>query len=495
MKFTLRTKFIILTTFIVTFTMADVTYFLTIRGLQDKRAAVELQMKRIAQNIATMKLLDRQNWSDYQNYISQLMAFNDDIIYIAIYDERNWLRAHTLNTDLVEIDKTPPLSKRRRAEIVRRLDAGLITEESQKDLRTQTVNIQSGDRVLGSVHVGFSLIKINNEVQNRIIRNIGMAILFIVLYNILVIFLSRRLTQPLERLSRAMAAIAQGRLQQQVKVESRDEIGQLAQTFNQMALENAVLYDKLREQERIKRELEIAREVQHKLLPDEMPAFSGFQFDGVCLSAQEVGGDYFDFFRLSKAQLGIVIADVSGKGTSASFYMAEIKGMMSSLVSMYNSPKKVLTELNKRLYSSLDRKMFATMIYGVLNVKTRQFTFVRAGHNSLLHITAQDQCKLFTPRGIGLGLDSGQIFDQSLEESVLAMNKGETLLLFTDGITESMNKNREEFGEERLLDTIRRNGTINAISLREKIYREVESFVEGAQQHDDLTMVVVHCNG
>lgn len=627
--------------------MADVTYFFTIRQLRDKRAAFELQMRRIAENIATMNLLDQQKWRDYQDYISRLMAFNDDIVYIAVFDDRNWLRAHTLNTNLVEIDPTKPFTRRKQADLVRRLDRGLISEESQDDLRVQRVNIQSGARVLGSVHVGFSLIEINDELQSRVTRNVAMALFLIALYSVISTLLSRRLTRPLERLSQAMASISKGDLDQQVTVENRDEIGQLALTFNQMveglrerdileklgrelsqtfqlerlanliqnrlseaigacharlylhdkretnvffefvadnetpgseqrllldpqtrgffkdqadgvyflsapqhvrasfekvqmqpqdiitpmsvkkqlfgflifsmneksdnwqekhlhfaavlasqaamALENALLYEELREQERAKRELEIAREVQIKLLPDTMPEFPGFEFDGVCEPALEVGGDYFDFFPIDNNRLGIVIADVSGKGTSASFYMAEIKGMMSTLVSIYESPKRLLEALNKRLFNSLDRKVFATMIYGILDVSRRTFTFVRAGHDSLLYLSANGECELITPAGIGLGLDSGDLFANNLEELVLPIKKGDSLLLFTDGITESMNHERELFGEERLLSSLCGNGSRGAACIKQTIFAEIETFVGEAQQHDDLTMVVVHC--
>ncbi|MFQ5636771.1 MAG: SpoIIE family protein phosphatase [bacterium] len=649
MRFTLRSKLILLSIFLVSIIMADVTYFFTIRQLRDQRTAFELQMRRIAENIATLNLIDQQNWSGYQDYISRLMAINDDVVYIAVFDYRKWLRAYTLNTGLVEMETSKPVTRRTQEELVRRLDKGLISEESRDDLRVQRVNIQSGDRVLGSVHIGFSLIEINDELRSRVMRNIATAVFLIVLYSIISTLLSRRLTRPLERLSQAMASISEGNLEQQVKVENRDEIGQLAQTFNLMAeglrerdileklgrelsqsfqlerlahlvqtrlseaigaskarlflhdrdqegvfyefvtgngaarkdprlvfddptknyledgadgfyfknapqhvrecletvhvfphdiitpmsvknqlfgllifvmdkdsenlddnhlhfaavlaaqaaiaLENALLYDELREQERVKKELEIAREVQNKLLPVSMPVFPGFKFEGVCIPALEVGGDYFDFFTIDDSEkLGIVISDVSGKGTSASFYMAEIKGMMSTLVSVYESPKQLLEVLNKRLFNSFDSKVFATMIYGVLDVSRRTFTFVRAGHDSLLHLSALGQCKLMTPSGIGLGLDSGDLFSQYLEECVLQIGRGDNLLLFTDGITESMNRKKELFGEERLLSSLQGNGaSFDAARIREKVFAEIETFVGETQQHDDLTMVVVHC--
>ncbi len=647
MRFKLRTKLILLTTILVTAIMVDVTYFFTIRELREKKEAVESQIERIARNIATMQLVDRLDWSLYQNYISQLMAFNDDIVYIAIYDDRQLLRAHALNLDLIDIDRTRSMSKRAIAGIVRRLDRGNVAEESQEDLRTQTVNIQLGDRVLGSVHVGFSLIEINNELRQDILRIIVTSMVFLLIFGAFSFFISLRLSRPLERLSTAMAGIAAGNLNQQVEVENRDEIGQLAQTFNIMvegwrereiienlgrelgatfhlerlaglvrerlggaigaastrlylrrrdsegifheiqpagnviknsstikldentqsyilnmsegftlepapqhvrqamshahiesnelvipmlvkgqlfglliftlpggskrfkqkqqhlattlatqvalALDNAMLYDELREQERLKHELKIAREVQLKLLPGETPHIPGFQFDGVCYPAQEVGGDYYDFYHLDNEHIGILIADVSGKGTSASFYMAEIKGMMSSLATRFLSPKELLRELNIYIYRNQDRRVFATMIYGVLDLSSRSFVFARAGHNSLLHIEAGGSCQFITPLGIGLGLEQGNIFEKTLEEMTLGLNPGDKLVFYTDGITEAMNPEKEMFGEERLLEVVRSNGNYDAVKLRKSILKALNKFVNGAHQHDDLTMVVVQC--
>ncbi|MFQ5677385.1 MAG: PP2C family protein-serine/threonine phosphatase, partial [bacterium] len=257
------------------------------------------------------------------------------------------------------------------------------------------------------------------------------------------------------------------------------------------ALDNAILYEELRDQERIKRELEIAREVQQRLLPSEMPCIDGFELDAICLPAQEVGGDYFDFFPINRDLLGIVIADVSGKGTSASFYMAEIKGMMNSLTAIYKSPKSVLVQLNQHLYDSLEKKVFATMIYGVLHVKARTFTFARAGHNSLLRKPWERSCEFLTPPGIGLGLDPGKEFEESLSEETIALDNGDTLVLYTDGITESMDEKHELFGEERLLDIIQKAGFVSPVELKETIFNNIRSFSDGAYQHDDLTMVIL----
>ena len=141
-----------------------------------------------------------------------------------------------------------------------------------------------------------------------------------------------------------------------------------------MAIENALLLNELTEQERLKRELEIARTVQNSLLPQSNPEISGLDIDGLCIPATEIGGDYFDFFPLDNHTLGIAIADVTGKGTSAAFYMAVVKGIMLSLTPIFSSPQQLLSELNRRLYGTMERKIFVTMIYGIFDIKKNKLT-------------------------------------------------------------------------------------------------------------------------
>ena len=260
-----------------------------------------------------------------------------------------------------------------------------------------------------------------------------------------------------------------------------------------LALENATLYDGLREQERLKRELEIARDIQKSLLPATMPSVNGFQLDGVCIPADEVGGDYFDIFQIDQNRTGIAIADVSGKGTSASFYMAEIKGMMSIMAPVYSSPKSLLIELNRKLFGKPDRKVFATMIYGIVDHKAKIFVFARAGHNSLLVFRGDEEYEVLTPAGLGLGLTCEEKFNPKLEEKKINLGPGDTVLLYTDGITETMNKHKDMFGEDRLIKVFSSNSRFDPVSIRDIILKSVEEFAAGAKQHDDLTMVMCRC--
>ncbi len=224
-----------------------------------------------------------------------------------------------------------------------------------------------------------------------------------------------------------------------------------------------------------------------------MPEVQGFQLEGFCRSAQEVGGDYFDFFQLDESRLGIVIADVSGKGTSASFYMAEIKGMMLQLASRIQSPGELMSEINQHLYVNVDRQLFVTMIYGILDRSTREFRFARAGHNSLLFICSDQSHQLMTPSGIGLGLDEGELFQRKIVESKIKLSKGDMLVFYTDGITEAMNEKFEEFGEERLVQFFLHHLEKPLSSHKEEILKTLEAYMGNQPQHDDLTMVILRC--
>jgi serine phosphatase RsbU (regulator of sigma subunit) len=260
-----------------------------------------------------------------------------------------------------------------------------------------------------------------------------------------------------------------------------------------LALENALLYEDQREKERLQRELEIAREVQQKLLPARMPVISGFQIDGFCRSAQEVGGDYFDFFDLGDNRWGIVIADVSGKGTSASFYMAEIKGMMLQLSGHQHSPAELLVQINHFLHLNVDRHLFVTMIYGILDSPAQTFTFARAGHNSLLYIDSTNGHQFLTPSGIGLGLDPGNLFQQKIEEVTMPLSSGDTLLFFTDGVVEAMNRSYEEFGEERVVEVLLTHAQKNCLVQRKELLASLDKFMDGQPQNDDITTIIIKC--
>ncbi len=260
-----------------------------------------------------------------------------------------------------------------------------------------------------------------------------------------------------------------------------------------LAIRNSFLLIELTERERLKKELEIARTVQQRLLPVKAPQIPGLEITGFCQPAAEVGGDYFDYFELSDDRLGVAIADVTGKGTSAAFYMAELKGIMASLAPAMDSPKELLCRLNAHLCDNVDKRIFVTMIYGILNVKTGEFDFVRAGHNALAvkrSETGRDP-DIYIPPGLGLGLANDVFFSERTVIEKVKLNPGDTLFFYTDGLSEAMNNDLQEFGEEAIFKVLAKHKNGSVSSLEHTIVRQVRSFVGDAPQHDDITMVLV----
>ena len=240
------------------------------------------------------------------------------------------------------------------------------------------------------------------------------------------------------------------------------------------------------------RDIEIARDVQQRLLPQEFPPIPGFDYAGACRAALGVGGDYYDFIPLSKTQLGIAIGDVSGKGIPASLLMATLRAYLRGAQTIHHQADltEVMRNLNKLVYESSAANRYATFFYGELDVTSRALTYVNAGHNPpmLFRQTAggRDVVRLDTG-GPVIGLMENCVYQQ---DSV-TLTTGDVLVAYTDGISEEMNAAEEEWGEERLMDAVGPNGAIPARTLIDRLVTSADAFVAGAPQHDDMTLLVV----
>ncbi len=306
--------------------------------------------------------------------------------------------------------------------------------------------------------------------------------------------LARSITGSVHALSQGTDHVRQGDFGHKVQVRSRDQLGELADSFNLMTGSIQDLLHQSAEKERLEEELRIARTIQMSLLPKDRVNVPGLSIAALCLPANEVGGDYYDFIPLSDGRLALLIADVSGKGTSAALYMAELKGLSLALSQVYDSPRLLLIEANKILAANLDSRSFITMVYAVIDVKQKKMTYARAGHNPILQVSAngdRPQAQVLAPEGMGLALDRGSQFEKILEEVSIPLVPGDLFLFFTDGVTEAMNNRSELFGDDRLRGIMEENADLPMEELREKMVDEVFNFAGGAVQHDDMTMVLV----
>ena len=246
----------------------------------------------------------------------------------------------------------------------------------------------------------------------------------------------------------------------------------------------------LEENERMHQEIAAAKSVQQKLLPRSLPTFESVIVSAACIPAYEVGGDYYDFFPLDDKRLGVLIGDVSGKGISAAFYITLAKGVIVSQVRGSGSPSDVLHRVNALLYGVMERGKFVSMIYGIYNTYTREFSFSNAGHNPLVVLRKSGDISTVAAKGMALGLDKGERFERAVTTASVTLEKGDCLLLYTDGVTEAMNAEHAEYGEERMMKTLR-NAPLHAADLISATLADVRKFAGKAHQHDDITLVAL----
>ena len=323
-----------------------------------------------------------------------------------------------------------------------------------------------------------------------------LGLVFTVMYAVALVLgllLARSITRGVHALSVGTQRLRQGDFSHQIRIRSRDQLGELAESFNLMSRGIQQLMQEQAEKERLEEELRIARQIQMSLLPSQgLATPSGVRIAALCLPAAEVGGDYYDLLPLSETRMGVLVADVSGKGTSAALYMAELKGLVLSLSRIYESPAKLLSEANRILAANMDSRSFVTMTYAVVDTAARRMRYARAGHNPLIHFQARTGLtRVLTPAGLGLGLDDGDRFDRILEENEVPLEAGDFFLFFTDGLSEAMNTGAELFGEGRLRRILEESGTLGSEELKERILEEVRRFVGDADPHDDMTLVVL----
>jgi phosphoserine phosphatase RsbU/P len=264
-----------------------------------------------------------------------------------------------------------------------------------------------------------------------------------------------------------------------------------------IAIDNARLIRELIDKERLQQELLVAQKIQLRLLPQSSPKVEGFDIDGVSYPAYEVGGDYYDFVELEKVnglvkKFGIVIADVSGKGTSAAFYMAELKGIIQSLARIYpDAPTDLLIKANETIARGLDKSSFISALYAALDADRKTLTLANAGHCPMVLIKNDSQ-KIVRLKGLALGLDKGTIFNKTIMKEDIYFEIGDVAVFYTDGVIEAVSASGEQFGYDRLMETAARSRNKGASDIKSDIFAAVNYFTEnGGAVTDDLTIVVI----
>lgn len=258
------------------------------------------------------------------------------------------------------------------------------------------------------------------------------------------------------------------------------------------AIYNETVYLEASEKKRMDHDLEIARDIQRILLPSAAPDVPGYELSGINVPARQVSGDYYDYIKVDERRVGVAIADVSGKGVPASLIMAMCRSVIRSEAVGKISAAEVLCRVNEQLYPDIKEDMFISVAYFILDTQTNVVTMARAGHDAPLwyHAAGQDVEKL-SPKGIAMGIDSGEVFNRVCADFSFELAPGDCLLLYTDGSTEAMDEEDLEFGLPRLVQGLQASAALGAPKIIKRLTEDVKNFAGNHPQYDDITLIAI----
>lgn len=252
-------------------------------------------------------------------------------------------------------------------------------------------------------------------------------------------------------------------------------------------VENARLYEEEQKFFHVQEEVRLASKIQLELLPKKTPQIPGYDIAGKSIPAQVVGGDYFDFMPISNHRLAFCVGDVSGKGLPASLLMANLQATLRGQVLLGSSAKECVRRSNTLLYHSTGTDRFVTLFYGLLDSESHRIQFTNAGHNHPVLFSSRGEHRTLETGGLVLGI----LEDFSYEDETVPFATGDTLVVYSDGITEALNKNEHFFGEDQLLDIIRQHQDVPSDQLIDHVLKAVQQHSQGMPQTDDMTLVVI----
>ncbi len=428
--------------------------------------------------------------------LSKLAPFKDlaksgDLVNVGVFD---YSRPGDLNllgilpAGRVSMPVPPPLGTERITKVDRVLEEAGVRVNTRMFIR----NPHPDDPVKLRHLVSLSLQKIETAKKSLIQMILLPALIAFGASLAIAAILSHRITQPVRLLMGDINQVSSGDFEHQTSARSSDEIGQLAATFNRMTAALRAAQQQELASRAMEHELGIASEIQTNLVPKSMLKVPGYDVGAYYRPSKEVGGDYYDFIEIDENRSGLIVADVSGKGVPGSLVMAMARAFIRMEAERSRNPSTAdtLARANKMLARDMRKGMFVTAIYGILDRTNHQIRVSSAGHNPMILWRARtEDIVLVNPKGIALGLDKGPVFDRSISEEIIQLEPGDRVVFYTDGTVEAMNDKREEFGDRRFQELVRKLAKTESNQFLNVIVKALDEHQGSAPQHDDMTIV------
>ncbi len=313
---------------------------------------------------------------------------------------------------------------------------------------------------------------------------------FIIISFIIGFRMIRVVTKSINQITKGIQQVRKGDFNVKIKTNSGDQLQYLGDSFNEMTSGIKRLLVEEKKKQRLEEELNIARMIQLKLLPKDSLTTNEFELAATNIPALEIAGDYFDYFYRDGESLSILVADVSGKGTSAAFYMAELKGLVNYLQKKDMSPSLLLSECHFTLNESFDKSTFITISIAKFLIKKKKFILSRAGHTQAIFYKKKiGKCIELNPKGMAIGLINFSA--EKIEEVEQRYNKGDILFLFSDGLSEIMNNEGEMLGLDPVKNIISENAELSPNEIKQKLLDLSIEFSHKKNNKDDLTFIIL----
>ncbi len=346
--------------------------------------------------------------------------------------------------------------------------------------------------LFGFAHVEFAYAVIQKAINKATASVVIIAFIILVLAIGASFLLTNYIVKPIMQIAKGAEEIGQGNLKYKISIKTKDELEFLADQFNEMTSKLDEAQKVMLEQERLKYELDIATSIQSALIPKKIPDIEGLSISAYYKSAKEVGGDYYDFYKLNDGRLGFVVADVSGKGVPGAMVMVMTRSILKAEAYISKTAFAVLTNTNKFIYKDIKRGMFITAFYGIIDPEKKILQFVNAGHNQLIIYRAeQNKCEIFKEPGIPLGVQGPDVFNDLLKGKVIQLKKNDIVVQYTDGITEAKNIKEEEYKLQRLLNVVLNNSQVKPDILIKEVIADVNRFCGEVEQYDDIAILAI----
>ena len=448
---------------------------------------LELRGKGIAENMAATAadFMLRKDALEIARLVKKTMN-NDGIRYVFILDEKGITAAHNDMSMRKKKYSAPSGTRTENGNLIH------VTGAGEKVVDFASPVIAGGKINLGTAHVGISY-SVIEEVTGSAFRNLMIITAAALLASILgAFFLGSAFAKPIRLLVKGAQRAGTGDLDFKINVKSGNETAILADAFNKMTSDLRKAQEVLIGKKTMERELEIAKEIQLSIIPKNVPELMGYRAAAYYKSAKEVGGDYYDFVPLGYGKTGLVMADVSGKGVPAAMVMSMTSVLLHAQSTVTDCVRDTLIKINDELKKTTTRGLFVTMFYGLLNTEENTLQFVSAGHNeTFVYRGVKKDVEQYVPGGFPLLMGPTTVFAAQLKEGMITIEKGDKVVLYTDGVNEAMNEKGAELGIIKFRNLIKDNGHKSAQELLDAVMKGVADYVGKAEQSDDIAIMVI----